>query len=197
MVFYSKNPVYSVKSHFDETRVYLDTSLLLGQHSSTVFFLDEIRHRYDVRRSGSPMGCLIPLTVVIVALFLRNVMFDTTLFTTDILLLALLCVGLSVAFRLQMRYEIQTKGRPLVFICSANKREEIETYLDLLIATSKDYTRQKYAVVDPDIPDEVLYSNYLWLLQNHIIDKSTYEALKKQLKTLRSAKKDKPGEEEE
>ena len=62
-------------------------------------------------------------------------------------------------------------------------KETAELFIHTIINNSKKYIYNKYAKVDPDLPEEQQISTFHWLLTKDIITENEYEQLKHEYKT--------------
>ncbi|WP_434037426.1 hypothetical protein [Formosa sp. 4Alg 33] len=66
----------------------------------------------------------------------------------------------------------------LKFFLDSPSREEVEAFVNTLIALSKDKLRQKYSRVDSDIPEDTFMNQLNWLLNSKLISEKEFEEKK-------------------
>ena len=84
---------------------------------------------------------------------------------------------------------LHAKPKPLVFSCWSTSPEQIESFIEEIIQSSKNYFRWKYGQADKDLPFEKQIQNYKWLRDIEVIDDEEYLELKQNLKAIFDQKK--------
>ena len=74
---------------------------------------------------------------------------------------------------------------PLTFFLDSPSEDEVKKYVDLVIKRSKEAILSKYFTMDPDIPEESMMKQLVWLRNSNIISESKYQELKFEYKTLK------------
>jgi hypothetical protein len=139
--------------------------------------LDEISHRYDVRRRGFfSGGCLLVVLIFILSILLAlNASWQLTLIAMLVVLIPSL-FGRTI--NLYSYIELNTKRGSIILKQSSPSNKTVIEFVDGLINASKQYLIWKYGTTDPDFSKEKQIENYRWLRNNGIITDQEYENLK-------------------
>lgn len=73
----------------------------------------------------------------------------------------------------------------LTFYQDSPTKEEANRFVNELIAKSKKLLVEKYGKVDPDLPEETMMNQFIWLKNRNLISEETYLQLKQDYKTQR------------
>ncbi|MGK0364543.1 MAG: hypothetical protein ACI85O_001600 [Saprospiraceae bacterium] len=184
MKFTHKTILQTTIAAFDDKELSVRTkSILAGEKIRTVR-LDEIRHSYDFSTTFNGAGLLTAFAVATLFIYLFSSAAPFINFGGAFIPLLIAVIFLPFFFNYYNYYELKAKGEPIILRCSKKKKAEAEDFLTLLIDASKLYVKNKYGFADADIPKDVQFQNYRWLLQNSIISEEEYEDMKKNLKAL-------------
>jgi hypothetical protein len=100
----------------------------------------------------------------------------------------LFCGGFgSLAFFGPMRNELHLVGgsAQVMFLLNSPSKEEMENFINEIIARSRKILTEKYSKIDPDLPEEVQINNLYWLKQRGLISEEDYEDLKQEYRNKR------------
>lgn len=139
--------------------------------------LDEISHRYDVRRRGFfSGGCLLAVLIFVLStLLILNTSWQLSLITMLVILIPSLFGG---TINLYRYIELNTKRGSIILKQSSPSNKTVSEFVDGLINASKQYLIWKYGTTDPDFSKDKQIENYRWLRNNGIIADQEYENLK-------------------
>ncbi|MFB9051748.1 hypothetical protein ACFFVB_01540 [Formosa undariae] len=70
----------------------------------------------------------------------------------------------------------------LKFFLDSPSREEVEAFVNKLIAVSKDKLREKYSRIDSDLPEDTFMNQLNWLLNAKLINEMEYDEKKREYK---------------
>ena len=184
MKFTHKTLLQSTVAAFDDKELSVRTkSILAGEKIRTVR-LDEIRHTYDYSTTFNGAGLLTAFAAAALFIYLFSLAAPFLHLDGGFFFLLIAIIALPFFFNYYNYYELKTKNESIILPCSKKKKEEAEDFLRLLIDASKQFLKKKYGFVDADIPKDVQFQNYRWLLQNEIISEVEYEEMKKKLREL-------------
>jgi len=93
----------------------------------------------------------------------------------------------TLAFLAPMRNELHLVGgsAQVMFLLNSPSKEEMENFINEIIARSHKILIKKYCKIDPDLPEEVQINNLYWLKQRGLISEEDYEDLKQEYKNQR------------
>jgi len=93
----------------------------------------------------------------------------------------------SLAFFAPLRNELHLVGgsAQVMFLLNSPSKEEMENFINELIAKSHKILIEKYSKIDSDLPEEVQINNLYWLKQRGLISEEDYEDLKQEYRNQR------------
>ena len=184
MKFTHKTLLHSTIAAFDDKELSVRTKSILSGEKIRTVRLDEIRHSYDFSTTFNGTALITAFAAAALFIYLFSLAAPFLNLDAGFFFLLIAIISLPFFFNYYNYYELKTKAEPLVLRCSKKKKEEAENFLVLLFDASKQFLKKKYGFADADIPKEVQFQNYRWLLQNAIISEEEYEEMKKKLKEL-------------
>jgi len=187
MKFSHKTLLHTTVAAFNDRELSVRTKSILSGEKVRTVRLDEIRHSYDFSTTFNGAGLLTAIAVALLFFYLFSSALPFLNIGGGFFPFLIAIIVLPFFFGYYNFYELKTKSGPVILRCSKRKKEEAENFLRQLIETSKQYVKNKYGFIDADIPIEVQFQNYRWLLQNEIISEVEYEELKKELKAVKDA----------
>ena len=168
----------------DEQQVLITSEDLIFSKEIWIHKLNEINHRYEINTKDYANNGCVPLFFLFF-LFALLIVTGTGIYLF-LFVLTLFVIGLvspNFFFRRTLLI-IKTKGRPIQITLNRKNYNGGIKFANQLIQASKNYLKNKYGLVDEDLPTEMQFKNYLWLWQNDIIPEVEYTDLKKRLKDL-------------
>ncbi|MFO7673461.1 MAG: hypothetical protein R6V74_07125 [Lutibacter sp.] len=99
-------------------------------------------------------------------------------------LLFVLFLLLTIFNRKHMLYVTTLSGYLIDFYDKNPSEEALSSFLETLKAKTFAYLKEKYAVIDPDLPIEKQIENLNFLKDRNVITEKEYEALKEKLKKI-------------
>jgi len=184
MKFSHKTLLHSTVAAFDNKELSVSTKSILSGKKIRTVRLDELKHSYDFSTTFNGSGLLTAFAAAALFIYLFSLAAPFLNLDGVFFFFLIVIIVLPFFFNYYNYYELKTKNETIILRCSNRKKEEAENFLMLLIEASKQYLKKKYGFADADIPKEVQFQNYRWLLQNAIISELEYEELKKKLKEL-------------
>lgn len=185
MKFTHKSILQTTVAAFDEKEVSVRTKSILSGEKVRTVRLDEIRHTYDFSTTFNGAGLLTAIAAGSLFIYLISLAAPFINLDGGFFFILITIIVLPFFFNYYNYYEIKTKDESIILRCSKKKKEEAEDFIFLLINASKQYLKNKYGFVDADIPKEVQFQNYRWLLQNAIISEEEYQEMKKKLREIK------------
>jgi len=76
-------------------------------------------------------------------------------------------------------------GVNLTFFQDSPSREEVDGFINEIIRLSKQLLLNKYARIDPELPEETMFNQFNWLKNRDLITNDEYNDLKSAYKTQR------------
>lgn len=76
----------------------------------------------------------------------------------------------------------------LTFFQGSPSKEEVNEFISEMIRLSKQQLLNKYAKIDPELPEETMYNQLHWLKNRDLITEEEYNELKSEYKTQRLIK---------
>lgn len=142
--------------------------------------LDEIDHRYSIRKSGvMANGCLSVILIVVVSTLLIIRMDLVMIVVAVLVIFILIVVG---RFTGHSHYiELQTKRGSIIIPRDAADAEE---FVKAVIKASRQYLIWKYGTVDRHLNREKQIENFWWLRNNGIITDEEYKGLTDKLNEI-------------
>ena len=91
----------------------------------------------------------------------------------------------SIIFLVPLKNELHIVGghSTLTFFLDSPNRNEVENFANKLIRKSKEILIDKYAKIDPYLPEETMMNQLIWLKNKGLISDKEYEAKKTEYKT--------------
>jgi hypothetical protein len=99
-------------------------------------------------------------------------------------LLFIIFLLLTILSRKNMLYITTLSGYLIDFYDKNPSAEAINEFLNRLKTRTFAYLKEKYAVIDIDLPIEKQIENLSFLKERHVITEQEYEALKEKLKNI-------------
>lgn len=95
-----------------------------------------------------------------------------------------LSIGAACIF-LRGKEEIHLTGSntTISFFANSPSRSTVNDFIDVILARNKEVILEKYAKVDPDLPEETQMNQLYWLKTREFITESEYERLKNEYRT--------------
>jgi len=92
-----------------------------------------------------------------------------------------------IIFGVPPRNELHLRGgnSQLTFFLDSPSREEVDQFVSFLISRSRAILLEKYAVVDPDVPEETMMNQLNWLKNIDLLTDSEYDQKKQDYKMAR------------
>jgi hypothetical protein len=93
----------------------------------------------------------------------------------------------SLAFFAPLRNELHLVGgsAQVMFLLNSPSKEEMDNFINEIIARSRRILTDKYSKIDADLPEEVQINNLYWLKQRGLISEEDYEDLKQEYRNQR------------
>jgi hypothetical protein len=90
-----------------------------------------------------------------------------------------------IIFLVPSTREIKIVGghESLTFLLDSPSEKDVKEFVELVIRRSKEVILGKYFTMDPDIPEESMMKQLVWLRNSNIISESKYQELKFEYKT--------------
>ena len=96
-----------------------------------------------------------------------------------------LLIALSLFSPLKKEIHLVGGGVNLTFFQDSPSQEEVNTFINEMIRLSKQILLNKYAKIDPELPEETMFTQLNWLKNRDLITEEEYRELKAEYKTQR------------
>ncbi len=97
-------------------------------------------------------------------------------------------IALSLFSPLKKEIHLVGGGINLTFFQDSPSQEEVITFINEMIRLSKQILLNKYAKIDPELPEETMFTQLNWLKNRDLITEEEYRELKAEYKTQRLIK---------
>lgn len=125
------------------------------------------------------------LLFVTVALFMSDDFYGNLPVVIAAYLLFGLLIGLSLLSPLKKEVHLVGGGASLTFFRDSPSPGEVDAFIQKIIGLSKQSLLNKYAKIDPELPEETMYNQLNWLKNRDLISEEEYADLKSIYKTQR------------
>jgi len=151
--------------------------------------LDQINPRYETKSSYFVSTTHFIFSLLLF-LYISNLIFNFNAIKDLLFFISFLILfGLASFILNNKRVVYNCKNDFFVIYSNRFNSTKVDAFILLLKSEIHQYFLTKYGYIDTDLPKEIQFSNYRWLLQNHFIDEKEYAKLKKKLKKEIAEKK--------
>lgn len=93
-------------------------------------------------------------------------------------------------FAVPLKNELHITGgySQLTFFLESPSREEVDRFVEKLMLKSKKLILERYSKIDPDIPEETMMNQLIWLRNNGMLSEIEFEEKKNEYKTSKIIK---------
>lgn len=128
------------------------------------------------------------LLFITIALFLSDDFMGNLPVVIGSYLIFGLLIALSLFSPLKKEIHLVGGGVNLTFFQDSPSQEEVNTFINEMIRLSKQVLLNKYAKIDPELPEETMFTQLNWLKNRDLITEEEYRELKSEYKTQRLIK---------
>lgn len=128
------------------------------------------------------------LLFITIALFLSDDFMGNLPVVIGSYLIFGLVIALSLFSPLKKEIHLVGGGVNLTFFQDSPSQEEVNTFINEMIRLSKQILLNKYAKIDPELPEETMFTQLNWLKNRDLITEEEYRELKSEYKTQRLIK---------
>lgn len=128
------------------------------------------------------------LVFITVALFMSDDFLGNLPVVIGCYLLFGMMIGLALFSPLKKEIHLVGGGISLTFFQNSPSAEEVKYFIDELIRLSKQQLLNKYAKIDPELPEETMFSQFNYLKNRDLISEEEYVDLKNEYKMKRLLK---------
>lgn len=125
------------------------------------------------------------LVFITIALFLSDDFYGNLPVVITAYIIFGLLIGLSLFLPLKKEIHLVGGGTNLTFFQDSPSTEEVNVFINEMIRLSKKQLLNKYAKIDPELPEETMFSQLNWLKNRDLITEEEYLELKSLYKTQR------------